>query len=657
MKSDDVEQGQLNKKVFISSSILIAALMAFAASGPEFAGQMFQSAQDTIVTNGSWFYVATVAIILILVVYLGMSRFGEIRLGPDHAKPEFSMPTWISMLFAAGMGIGLMFFGVAEPIMHFQAPPTAEPGTIEAVQEAMKTTFFHWGLHAWAIYAVVALILGYFAFRHNLPLTMRSALYPLIGDRIYGWTGHIVDIFAVTSTIFGVSTSLGLGAAQINAGLSYVFDLPNSNSVQIAIMAFVVLLAIVSVATGLEKGIRRLSETNMVLAILLLLFIFIVGPTVFILQAYVQNTGAYLSDIVRNTLNLFAYDKTDWIGGWTIFYWGWWLAWAPFVGLFIARVSYGRTIREFIFGVLLIPTAFTLLWMTVFGNTAIDLVFSKGVTQLASMVENDSSVALFVFLENFPFSNVLTLLAVVMVMIFFVTSCDSGAMVVDMLCSHGSNNTPLWQRIYWAIAVGVVASILLYAGGLSALQTMTIVSALPFAIILLVSMYGLLKALRVDGSKRESLNLTAMQPQSGETDKNWRGRLENIISFPNEQTVHRFMEKTAEPALREVADEFKGQGFNVEIEHQPESLRLTIGLDKEMNFVYAVYVTKEEQPVFVPNDDGTATASSEQTYCRAEVHLSEGGQNYDIVGWSKLAIINDVIDHYHKHQHFLHLMK
>lgn len=657
MKSDDVEQGQLNKKVFISSSILIAALMAFAASGPEFAGQMFQSAQDTIVTNGSWFYVATVAIILILVVYLGMSRFGEIRLGPDHAKPEFSMPTWISMLFAAGMGIGLMFFGVAEPIMHFQAPPTAEPGTIEAVQEAMKTTFFHWGMHAWAIYAVVALILGYFAFRHNLPLTMRSALYPLIGDRIYGWTGHIVDIFAVTSTIFGVSTSLGLGAAQINAGLSYVFDLPNNNSVQIAIMAFVVLLAIVSVATGLEKGIRRLSETNMVLAILLLLFIFIVGPTVFILQAYVQNTGAYLSDIVRNTLNLFAYDKTDWIGGWTIFYWGWWLAWAPFVGLFIARVSYGRTIREFIFGVLLIPTAFTLLWMTVFGNTAIDLVFSKGVTQLASMVENDSSVALFVFLENFPFSNVLTLLAVVMVMIFFVTSCDSGAMVVDMLCSHGSNNTPLWQRIYWAVAVGVVASILLYAGGLSALQTMTIVSALPFAIILLVSMYGLLKALRVDGSKRESLNLTAMQPQSGETDKNWRGRLENIISFPNEQTVHRFMEKTAEPALREVADEFKGQGFNVEIEHQPESLRLTIGLDKEMNFVYAVYVTKEEQPVFVPNDDGTATASAEQTYCRAEVHLSEGGQNYDIVGWSKLAIINDVIDHYHKHQHFLHLMK
>ncbi|AXR06874.1 BCCT family transporter [Salinimonas sediminis] len=657
MSSEDADKGQLNKKVFITSSLLIAALMIFAASGPEYAGKIFQSAQDVIVTNGSWFYVGTVAIILLLVVYLGVSRFGEMRLGPDHAKPEFSMPSWISMLFAAGMGIGLMFFGVAEPIMHFQTPPTADPGSVEAVREAMKTTFFHWGVHAWAIYAIVALVLGYFAFRHNLPLTMRSALYPLIGDRIYGWPGHIVDIFAVTSTIFGVATSLGLGAAQINAGLSYVFGIPNTNGMQIGIMAFVVLMAIVSVATGLEKGIRRLSETNMVLAILLLLFVFVAGPTVFLLQAYLQNTGAYLSDIVRNTLNLFAYDKTDWIGGWTIFYWGWWLAWAPFVGLFIARVSYGRTIREFIFGVLLIPTAFTLLWMTIFGNTAIDLVYSQGITKLSSMVSNDSSVALFVFLENFPWSSVVSMLAVVMVFIFFVTSCDSGAMVVDMLCSHGSNNTPLWQRIYWAVAVGVVASILLYAGGLDALQTMTIISALPFSIILLIAMYGLLKALRLDGYKRDSLQITAMQPPANETDKNWRDRLVNIVSFPNEKTVRRFMEKTAEPALREVGSEFETQGFTATLDSEDQYLRLTVSMGDERNFVYAVYMTQQDQPEFMPNDEGTATPTDQQSYYRAEVHLGEGGQNYDIVGWSKLAIINDVIDHYHKHQHFLHLMK
>ncbi|WP_018981942.1 BCCT family transporter [Salinimonas chungwhensis] len=655
MSSEDANDSPLNKRVFISSSLVILALMIFAASGPERAGRIFQSAQDSIVANGSWFYVMTVALILIFVVFLGVSRFGELRLGPDHAKPEFSLPTWISMLFAAGMGIGLMFFGVAEPIMHYQNPPSAEPGTIEAVREAMKTTFFHWGLHAWGIYAMVALVLGYFAFRHNLPLTLRSALHPLIGDKIYGWIGDVVDIFAVTSTIFGVSTSLGLGAAQINAGLNYILGLPNTNEVQIGIMAFVILMAIVSVATGLEKGIRRLSETNMVLALLLLVFIFVLGPTVFLLQAYLQNTGAYLSDIVRNTLNLFAYEKTDWIGGWTIFYWGWWLAWAPFVGLFIARVSYGRTIREFIFGVLFIPTLFTLLWMTIFGNTAIDMVFTDGLTNLATMVDEDSSVALFVFLENFPMSSVLSVLAVLMIIIFFVTSCDSGSMVVDMLCSHGRNDTPIWQRIYWAVAVGVVASVLLYAGGLNALQTMTIISALPFSAILLVAMYGLLKALRLDGYKRESLQITAMQPPTTGGDRNWQERLENITNFPDEKTVRRFMQKVIGPAVKEVKQEFETQGFEVELLDENDSLRMTVKMTGETDFIYGVYLTHEDHPEFVPAE-GSEMKLRDQTYCRAEVHLGEGGQNYDIMGWSKLAIINDIVDHYHKHQHFLHLM-
>ena len=383
--NDTQAHSPLNKPVFYTSSILIVALLIFAASAPETADSLFKAIQSVIVTNGSWFYVLTVAIVLLFVVYLGMSRYGEIKLGPDHATPEFSFKTWLSMLFAAGMGIGLMFFGVAEPLMHFLSPPTAEAGSIDAVREAMKTTFFHWGVHAWAIYAVVALILGYFAYRQNLPLTLRSALYPLIGDRIYGWPGHVVDIFAVTSTVFGVSTSLGFGASQVNAGFNYLFGLPSTTTVQIMIMAGVVGLAVISVATGLDKGIRILSETNMVLAILLLLIVLILGPTVFLLQAYMQNTGAYLSDLVRNTFNLFAYEKTDWIGGWTIFYWGWWLAWAPFVGLFIARISYGRTIREFVMGVLLIPSAFTLFWMTVFGNGAIDQVLVQGKDVLANL--------------------------------------------------------------------------------------------------------------------------------------------------------------------------------------------------------------------------------------------------------------------------------
>lgn len=640
----------LNKPVFFTSSLAILVLLIYAASNPDQANTFFQSLQDTVAQNGGWFYILTVAIILLTVVILGFSRYGDIRLGPDHATPEFSKLTWLSMLFAAGMGIGLMFFGVAEPVMHFLAPPTADPNSIAAVKEAMKTTFFHWGVHPWAIYAAVALVLGYFAYRHQLPLTLRSALYPLIGERIYGWPGHLVDIFAVTSTIFGVSTSLGFGAAQINAGLSYVFGIPSTTGVQIGLMAGVVGIAIISVTTGLDKGIRRLSEANMLLAVALLVFVLVLGPTVFLLQAYLQNMGAYASDIVRNTLNLFAYAKTDWIGGWTIFYWGWWLAWAPFVGLFIARISYGRTIREFVMGVLLIPTAFTLLWMTVFGNTAIDMVLVQGKDALASMVNEDTSVALFVFLENFPFSSVLTLLAVLMVVIFFVTSCDSGAMVVDMLCSNGRNDTPLWQRIYWAVSVGVVAAILLYAGGLGALQTMTIVAALPFSVILLVALFGLMKALRVEDYKRESMQISGFQTSTGDSDKNWRSRLENIVSFPNKKAVKRFLDKTVLPAFNDVKEEFGKLNFDVEIEQTDKFMMLTVKLNEQPDFIYAVYPTSTVQPDL----NGTLDIDSDDTYYRAEVHLSEGGQGYDIMGWSTLAVINDVIDQYHKHQHFLH---
>ena len=647
----------LNAPVFYTSSALILLLLIFAVSAPQLADSLFKQLQSTIVTNGSWFYVLTVAIIVLFVIFLGVSRYGEIKLGPDHATPEFSFTTWLSMLFAAGMGIGLMFFGVAEPLMHYLAPPTAEAGSIDAVREAMKTTFFHWGVHAWGIYAIVALILAYFSYRHNLPLTLRSALYPLIGDRIYGWLGHVVDIFAVTSTVFGVSTSLGLGAAQVNAGFNYLFDFPSNTTVQIIIMACVVGLAVVSVTTGLEKGIRRLSETNMVLAVLLLLIVLVLGPTVFLLQAFMQNTGAYLSDIVRNTFNLFAYEKTDWIGGWTIFYWGWWLAWAPFVGIFIARISYGRTIREFLLGVLLIPSAFTLFWMTVFGNSAIDQVVTQGQQALATMVNEDTAVALFVFLEQFPFSSVLSFIAVLMVVVFFVTSCDSGAMVVDMLCSHGKNDTPLWQRVYWAVGVGVVSSVLLYAGGLGALQTMTIAAALPFAIVLLIALSGLLKALRVEAFKRESLQVLAGTPQHTDADKNWKERLENIVTFPDEKAVQRYITKVVAPALTEVGKEFELQQFSVSVDDSNDALVLTVSMGNDPDFIYAVYAVPTEQPEFGPCETQTLDENEKATYYRAEVHLSEGGQNYDIMGWSKISVINDVIDHYHKHQHFIHLLK
>ena len=595
----------------------------------------------------------TVAFIFFFVIFLGFSRYGDIRLGPDHATPDYSMLTWLSMLFAAGMGIGLMFFGVAEPLMHYLSPPTADKGSVAAVQEAMKMTFFHWGLHAWAIYAIVALVLAYFSYRHSLPLTLRSALYPLIGDKIYQWPGHMVDVFAVVSTVFGVATSLGLGASQVNAGFNYLFGIDVSVTNQILIMTGVIGLAVISVTTGLDKGIKILSETNMILAVILLIFIFVLGPTVFLLQAYLQNIGDYVADIVHNTFNLFAYKKTDWIGGWTIFYWGWWLAWAPFVGLFIARISRGRTIKEFIIGVMLIPTCFTLFWMTIFGNSAIDLVHNQGVAELGEMVSKDSSVALFVFLENFPISTLLSFFSVLMIVIFFVTSCDSGAMVVDMLCSHGSNNTPLWQRVYWAIGIGLVAGILLLAGGLNALQTMTIASALPFAVVLLLAIVGLIKALRVEAFKQESQLISAVPHAGNESNDSWQVRLKNIVDYPNKTNVNKFINQIIAPAFETVATELKKNQVNVVVSYE-DGLSLTVDHGEEQAFVYRVLARKHSQPDFVVEIDED---EDEQSYYRAEVHLGEGGQDYDIMGWSKTAVINNVIDQYHKHLHFLHLLR
>jgi len=646
-----------NPAVFFPASLLIFVLLAFSIVMPSTMEALFSSLQSIIVSNGSWFYVMSVALILVSVVMVGMTHYGDIRLGPDHSAPDYSLSTWLSMLFAAGMGIGLMYFGVAEPLMHFIAPPTAEPNTVEAVREAMRTTFFHWGLHAWAIYAVVALILAYFSFRHNLPLTLRSALYPLIGDKIHGRIGDVVDVFAVIGTIFGVATSLGIGASQINSGFNYLFNVEVSVVNQIFIMAGVVFFAVVSVSTGLDKGIRRLSELNMILAVGLLLLVLVSGSTVFLLTAYVQNIGSYLSDIVRTTFNLFAYEKTDWIGGWTIFYWGWWLAWAPFVGLFIARISRGRTIREFVFGVLLIPTLFTLLWMTVFGNSAIDLVFTEGNQRLADMVNKDVSVALFAFLEHFAMAEVLSLVAVFMIVIFFVTSCDSGAMVVDMLCSNGSNETPLWQRIYWAVVVGVVAAVLSLAGGLTALQTMTITAALPFAVILLVAMFGLLKSLRVDAVKRDSLLFTASPQGAVMAPESWKERLGNIINFPNKSVVDTFLDKTVRSAFESIAEELRDSQIDVEIQRLPRAIELIVKHGEEHDFVYGVHRRKHLQPDFVVNEADDIDNEDDQNYYRAEVFLSEGGQDYDIMGWSKTAVINDIIDQYQKHLHFLHMLR
>lgn len=646
----------INPPVFFSSALLILLLVGYTVVFPDDANSRFSHLQSSIMTNASWFYVMAVALILLCVACLGLSRrYGDIKLGPDHAEPAFSFGSWFAMLFSAGMGIGLMFFGVAEPVMHFLSPPLGEPGTVEAAREAMKLTFFHWGLHAWAIYAIVALILAFFGYRHNLPLTLRSALYPMIGDRIYGIPGHAIDVFAILGTIFGVATALGYGVLQVNSGLNYLTGVDISTQTQVILIVVITALATISVATGLDKGIRRLSEANLLLALMLLVMVVLLGPTVLLLQMFVQNTGAYLSDIVGKTFNLYAYEPTDWLGGWTLFYWAWWLSWSPFVGMFIARISRGRTIREFVTGVLFVPTGLTLIWMTAFGNTAIDMIMNRGMADLGQAVQTDVPVALFRFLEYFPFSTVLSVIATAMVVIFFVTSSDSSAMVVDMLASGGNSKTPIWQRVFWSVLIGVVAMVLLLAGGLQALQTVTIASALPFSIVLLVSAYGLLKALAVDAAKRASLEKTTLTPKVGHKPIPWQNRLATMVSFPRRAHVSRFIKDIALPAMESVASELSKQGVasTIQLDTEKQIPSLVVLHGDEVDFFYKVTPRSYLQPSFILDEED----EEERKYFRAEVFLREGGQGYDIMGWTSDQVIGDIIDQYEKHMHFLHMVR
>ncbi|GIU08253.1 BCCT family transporter [Shewanella morhuae] len=646
-------KSSINPPVFYSSVFFIILIVMICAVWPTEANTVFKSIQSWIETQAGWFYILSVAFFLIFILFIMVSRFGDIKLGPDHSVPDYSYKSWIAMLFSAGMGIGLMFFGVAEPVMHYLAPPDATPESLAAAKEAMKITFFHWGLHAWAIYAVVALSLAYFSYRHKLPLLPRSALYPLIGERIYGPIGHTVDTFAVLGTMFGVATSLGFGVLQVNSGLSYLFEsLPNNAVVQVCLIIGITLLATLSVFSGLDKGVKRLSELNLGLAITLLIIVLVLGPTVMLLQAFVQNTGGYLSDLVNKTFNLYAYQhKEDWLGGWTLLYWGWWISWSPFVGTFIARVSRGRTIREFLIGVLFVPSTLTFLWMTVFGNSAIDSIMNHGAQYLADAVNTDVSVALFVFFEHMPFPTLLSGIAICLVVTFFVTSSDSGSLVIDNLTSGGDNNAPVWQRVFWALLQGVVASVLLLAGGLQALQTAAIASAMPFLIVMLFMCLGLFKALKNDWLKINSVQLHNTSVQYAKTNMSWEERIGVLVSHPTHEEAQYFLNNVATPALSKVCQHFMAKGIAADLEYLDGRVRLVISNELNLPFVYGVRTRCFE----IINPVGTEIEQGDTLYYRAEVYLEQGGQHYDVMGYTEDQILADVVTQYEKYLHYLHL--
>ena len=639
----------LNKRVFFTSSIFILVLTIISSIWPNNIEQFFKSIQAWLITNTGWIYVLAVGITLFLTIWMMVSRLGDIKLGPDHSQPEFNDLSWYAMLFSAGMGIGLMFWGVAEPVMHFSAPPIGEGGTLIAAKESLKITFFHWGLHAWAIYALFAVILAYFAYRKDLPLLPRSALYPIIGNKVHGVIGDVVDTVAIIGTMFGVAASLGLGVTQINAGLNYLFDIPQSTFVQVALIAIITSFATISVVLGLDGGIKKLSNINVALATLMMVIILIVGDTVGILQSFVQNTGAYFSDIIYKTFNLYAYEKKDtWIGGWTLLYWAWWIAWAPFVGMFIARISKGRSIRQFMMGVLFVPTGFTFLWMTIFGNSALDLILNKNATALKEAVNSNVSVAVFKFFEYFPMTTILSLLALLLVVTFFVSSSDSGSLVIDTLASGGKKEPPVWQRVFWAVTEGVVASILLLAGGLDALQTMTIVSAFPIIILLALGSYALFKSLHEDWLHMSSVQNHNTVIQYSRAGTSWKERLNSILEHPAKNEVINFLKNEVRPGLHELRDEMIKKGLDVElIEKSDNSISLVVRKDGVDDFIYKIHIRRFDVPEYVDEKN--------EKYFRAEVFLISGGQEYDVYGYTKEQILADALTQYERHIQFLHL--
>lgn len=643
------------KPVFIPSVIFIIALVSFAILLPQIANEVFTNVRNFVADKFGWLYMLGVGIFTLFALFLAVSPFGKFRLGPDQSKPTYSNLSWFAMLFSAGMGIGLMFWSVAEPVMHYVSPPVGTAQSIDSAKMAMNILFFHWGLHAWAIYAIVGLVLAYFSFRHGLPLSIRSALYPLIGDKIYGKIGHSVDTIAVLGTVFGVATSLGFGVLQINSGLNYLFEIPVGITTQIILIALITAIATISVVLGLDGGIKRLSELNLYLAGFLLLFIFLAGPTFFLLNTLIQNIGSYLSNIVFMTFNQYSYDTTSsWMSSWTLFYWAWWIAWAPFVGMFIARVSRGRTIREFVIGVLFVPVGFTFIWMTVFGNSALYSIMNEGFTLLSTAVSADVSTALFKFLQHFPFSSFVSIIAIVLVVTFFVTSSDSGSLVVDTIASGGRVNNPVWQRIFWAVSQGVVAIALLLAGGLQALQSASIIMALPFVFVMLIACWGMYKALSLESIRNESLQHHMNAGRHGKISGTWQARLSRIIEFPKVEETKRFINEDVISAMNLVKDELSKYSWNVEVSNDKLNAISIIRVEHsdDFDFIYEVRAKNYDTPSYAYPESVNPT-KAQKKYARAEVFLQDGNKAYDIYGYDEDVIATDIIDQFEKHRHFL----
>ncbi|QFT89753.1 Glycine betaine transporter OpuD [Bacillus sp. THAF10] len=491
-------------KVFWISVVLSGIFVMIGVLFPESFSEAMNEANTFILQIFGWFYQLAATFFLLFALFLIFSKYGKIRLGKNEDRPEYSTLTWFAMLFSAGMGIGLVFYGVAEPISHFAEPPYGEGGTVASAKLALRYTFLHWGFHAWAIYATIALSIAYFKFRKGAPGLMSATLSPIFGDKTKGTLGNIVDIVAVFATVFGVCASLGLGAQQINGGLNFLFGIPNTFLIQLSIMAVVTVLFIISAGTGLSKGIRYLSNANMIIATILLFLFLLIGPTTFLLNLFTTTLGEYVQHLPSMGLRLSPFNKEDaeWIQGWTIFYWAWWISWSPFVGSFIARVSKGRTVRQFVIAVLLVPSLVCAFWFCIFGGTGIHLELYQG----AEVSSQSFETALFYVYKLLPYGTLLSFITILLIATFFITSADSATFVLGMQTTNGNLNPPFFVKLIWGLILAASAVVLMYSGGLEGLQTAIIVSAFPLTFVLILMAFAIVKAFRVEmkGKVKES---------------------------------------------------------------------------------------------------------------------------------------------------------
>ena len=665
-QSTDSDTGpiRVNRTVFIGSSVGIVGIIIWALIDQEGADRIIGTAVNWVSRELGWFYVLLAASVLAFVVWAAASKVGHVKLGPDHAKPTYSVFSWTAMLFAAGIGIDLMFFSVAEPVTQFASPPGGGAHSLEAMRMAVVWTLFHYGLIGWGLYALVGMALAFFAYRYNQPLSLRSALRPIFGDRVNGILGDSVDIAALLGAIFGLATSLGIGVAQLNVGLDDILGIAQSTWAQGGLIALAVAIATLSAVSGVDKGVKRLSQINVLVAVGLMLFILIFGSTTFLMNSLIQNTGDFISRFPSMVLDTMAYSRTEavdtWMSNWTLFFWAWWIAWAPFVGLFLARISRGRTIRQFVTGTLTIPFLFILMWISIFGNGALDVVKGGNADFEATAIDKPEE-AFYSLLHEFPAAPVLVVIATFTGLLFYVTSADSGALVMSHFSSRITDNEsdgPRWVRIFWAAATGLLTLAMLMIGGITTLQQATVIMGLPFAIVVLLIMLGLFRAFQVEAmwvdSRRVALSRALSSRASGGTALNWRQRVARAVRYPDHEDVVHFTDTVVAPALREVAAELNRSGMAADVgvthvdAYDLDAYHLEVDFNGKKAFHYQAFPTRYPTPVF-----GRSPAMSD-SFFRLEIFTAQGSEGFDIFGFTKTQISSNVLDHYERHIEYLH---